>query len=224
MTFAHLLKRASKAAEASPLLTLAVLAGVGALIAFVLRLQGPPPVVVRLTPVVESVLRDAGTPRAGAADADVIVVVFTDYRCPICRRTDAALERLLAADPRVRVHFKDWPILGEASRLGAQAALAAQRQDKYLALHRALMSDPRLLMLDEPSLGLAPATVELMYETLERLHAEGLTILLAEQSIELALEFADRAYVLQVGKTAMAGKASDLANDPEVQRVYLGMG
>ena len=148
MTFAHLLKRASKAAEASPLLTLAVLAGVGALIAFVLRLQGPPPVVVRLTPVVESVLRDAGTPRAGAADADVIVVVFTDYRCPICRRTDAALERLLAADPRVRVHFKDWPILGEASRLGAQAALAAQRQDKYLALHRALMSDPAPLTAD----------------------------------------------------------------------------
>ena len=74
--------------------------------------------------------------------ADVVVVVFTDYRCPVCRRTDGALERLLASDPHVRVHFKDWPILGEASRLGAQAALAAERQGKYLALHRALMEDP----------------------------------------------------------------------------------
>ena len=71
---------------------------------------------------------------------------------------------------------------------------------QMLAVGRALMSDPKLLMLDEPSLGLAPAVVESMYETFGRLHREGLTILLAEQSIELALEVSDFATVLQVGQ------------------------
>ena len=75
-----------------------------------------------------------------------------------------------------------------------------------LAVGRALMSDPKLLMLDEPSLGLAPAIVESMYETFRRLHKAGLTILLAEQSVELALEFADYAYVLQVGRSVLSGR------------------
>ena len=83
-----------------------------------------------------------------------------------------------------------------------------------LAVGRALMSDPKLLMLDEPSLGLAPTVVESMYETFGQLHREGLTILLAEQSIELALEVSNFATVLQVGKSVLSGTASDLANDP----------
>jgi branched-chain amino acid transport system ATP-binding protein len=95
---------------------------------------------------------------------------------------------------------------------------------QMLAVGRALMSDPKLLMLDEPSLGLAPAVVESMYETFGRLHQEGLTILLAEQSIELALEVSDFATVLQVGKSVLSGTATDLANDPQVQKVYLGTG
>lgn len=142
MSVSRLFQHISQAAEGRPLLTVVVLTSLGALVALGLRLQGAPPKALTLTSVVESVLRDAGSPRAGATDADVVVVVFTDYRCPVCRRTDGALERLLASDPHVRVHFKDWPILGEASRLGAQAALAAERQGKYLALHRALMEDP----------------------------------------------------------------------------------
>ena len=93
-----------------------------------------------------------------------------------------------------------------------------------LAVGRALMSDPKLLMLDEPSLGLAPAIVESMYETFGRLHQAGLTILLAEQSVELALEFADHAYVLQVGRSVLSGPADELAGNPEVQRVYMGIG
>ena len=93
---------------------------------------------------------------------------------------------------------------------------------QMLAVGRALMSDPKLLMLDEPSLGLAPAVVELMYETFGRLHKEGLTILLAEQSIELALEVSDFATVLQVGKSVLSGPASALADDPQVQHAYLG--
>jgi branched-chain amino acid transport system ATP-binding protein len=103
--------------------------------------------------------------------------------------------------------------------------LAERRsQRQMLAVGRALMSDPKLLMLDEPSLGLAPAVVESMYETFGRLHKEGLTILLAEQSIELALEVSDFATVLQVGKSVLSGTAADLAVDPQVQRVYLGTG
>ena len=85
------------------------------------------------------------------------------------------------------------------------------------------MSDPRLLLLDEPSLGLAPTIVECLYGTLARLHNEGLTLLLAEQSIELALEVADYAYVLQVGRTVLNGPAAELRNDPDVQEVYFGV-
>ena len=114
-----------------------------------------------------------------------------------------------------------FPRLAERRRQQAGTMSGGERQ--MLAIGRALMSDPKLLMLDEPSLGLAPATVELVYETLARLHDEGLTILLAEQSVELALEVSDRAYVLQVGRTVMSGTSPELADNPEVQRVYLGM-
>ena len=117
--------------------------------------------------------------------------------------------------------YEIFPRLAERRRQLAGTMSGGERQ--MLAVGRALMSDPKLLMLDEPSLGLAPATVELMYDTLSRLHGEGLTILLAEQSVELALEVSDRAYVLQVGRTVMSGSSKDLADDPEVQRVYLGI-
>jgi branched-chain amino acid transport system ATP-binding protein len=78
-------------------------------------------------------------------------------------------------------------------------------------------------MLDEPSLGLAPTVVEQLYDTLVRLHREGLTLLLAEQSVPLALEIADYAYVLQTGRTVLEGKAEVLESDPQVQRIYLGI-
>jgi len=79
------------------------------------------------------------------------------------------------------------------------------------------------LMLDEPSLGLAPAIVDTLYDTLRRLHADGLTLLLAEQSVPLALELADHAYVLQTGRTVLDGPADALAKDPQVQHIYLGV-
>jgi branched-chain amino acid transport system ATP-binding protein len=127
-------------------------------------------------------------------------------------RTAAALARVYDLFPR----------LAERRRQRAGTMSGGERQ--MLAVGRALMSEPRLLMLDEPSLGLAPAIVESMYETFGRLHKAGLTILLAEQSVELALEFADFAYVLQVGRSVLSGPASALADDPEVRRVYLGLG
>jgi branched-chain amino acid transport system ATP-binding protein len=114
-----------------------------------------------------------------------------------------------------------FPKLAERRRQRAGTMSGGERQ--MLAVGRALMSDPKILLLDEPSLGLAPTIIETMYETFLRLHKEGLTVLLAEQSVDLALEVADHAYVLQVGRNVLSGKASDLSNNPEVQRVYLGV-
>ena len=117
--------------------------------------------------------------------------------------------------------YTTFPKLAERRKQRAGTMSGGERQ--MLAVGRALMSDPKLLMLDEPSLGLAPAIVETMYETFKQLHTAGLTILLAEQSVELALEIAEFAYVLQVGRNVMSGPSSELAVDPNVQKVYLGL-
>lgn len=113
-----------------------------------LRRQGAPPQRLGETPVFRQVVDDPGSPRIGSPSADVAVVVFTDYQCPICRRTDAALGRLLAQDPRAAVIYKDWPILGEASRSAAQVALAAARQGRYAEVHAALMASRGALSAD----------------------------------------------------------------------------
>jgi branched-chain amino acid transport system ATP-binding protein len=117
--------------------------------------------------------------------------------------------------------FTLFPRLAERRRQRAGTLSGGERQ--MLAVGRALMCEPQLLMLDEPSLGLAPAVVESMYETLVRLHREGLTMLLAEQSVELALEIASHAYVLQTGRSVLEGEAAALAQDEHVQRIYLGL-
>ena len=110
-----------------------------------------------------------------------------------------------------------------AARRKQRAGTMSGGERQMLAVGRALMSDPSLLLLDEPSLGLAPAVVETMYETFATLHRAGLTILLAEQSVELALEYAGHATVLQVGRSVLSGPAAELARDPEVQRIYMGV-
>jgi branched-chain amino acid transport system ATP-binding protein len=115
-----------------------------------------------------------------------------------------------------------FPRLAERRRQRAGTLSGGERQ--MLALGRALMSEPKLLMLDEPSLGLAPTIVDQLYDALERLHDEGLTMLLAEQSVPLALQIADHAYVLQTGRTVLDGPAPALESDPQVQRIYLGIG
>ena len=117
--------------------------------------------------------------------------------------------------------FSFFPRLKERRRQRAGTLSGGERQ--MLAMGRALMSEPQMLLLDEPSLGLAPAVVEALYETLARLHADGMTLLLAEQSVELALEIAQHAYVLQTGRSVLDGPAAELARDPEVQRIYLGL-
>jgi branched-chain amino acid transport system ATP-binding protein len=126
--------------------------------------------------------------------------------------------RIAALFDRVYTLF---PRLAERRRQLAGTLSGGERQ--MLAVGRALMSEPKLLMLDEPSLGLAPAVVEQLYETLRRLHGEGLALLLAEQSIPLALDIADYAFVLQTGRVALAGVAADLQEDEQVQQIYLGL-
>jgi len=127
-------------------------------------------------------------------------------------RTEALFDRVYSMFPR----------LAERRKQPAGTLSGGERQ--MLALGRALMSEPKLLMLDEPSLGLAPAVVDALYETLERLHGGGLTLLLAEQSIPLALGISDYAYVLQTGRIALEGSAADLENNAQVQEIYLGIG
>ena len=127
------------------------------------------------------------------------------------KRIPALLERVYEVFPKLKER--------RAQRAGTMSG--GERQ--MLAVGRALMSEPRMLLLDEPSLGLAPAIVDAMYDSFKALHAQGLTILLAEQSVDLALETADRAYVLQVGRTVLSGAASEMLDNTDVQRIYLGV-
>ena len=95
-------------------------------------------------------------------------------------------------------------------------------EQQMLAMGRALMAKPRLIMLDEPSMGLAPLLVDLIFEIIADLHKAGSTILLVEQNAQAALSIADRAYVLETGKIVKTGRGSDLISDPDIKKAYLG--
>jgi protein-disulfide isomerase len=128
-----------------PKASLAAAVALGLAVTVALRVGPPPAQGLAPTPVVLAVLNDTGSPALGDPSADVTIVVFTDYQCPICRSTDGALEAARRADPRVRVVYKDLPIFGEASRNAARVALAAQLQGRYGAAHSALMTTRRRL-------------------------------------------------------------------------------
>ena len=93
-----------------------------------------------------------------------------------------------------------------------------------LAIGRALMQNPRILLMDEPSMGLAPVLVDFIFEIVQKLNQEGRTILLVEQNARLALQVAHRGYVLATGEITLYGPARELAENPEVQKAYLGEG
>lgn len=121
---------------------------------------------------------------------------------------------------------KEWvyslfPVLAERRRSLARNLSGGQQQ--MLAIGRALMSRPSLLMLDEPSLGLAPQVVEEMFEILVRINDQGISILLVEQNVDFALRIADRAYILEFGRMTRHGLAEELRNSDEVRAAYLGL-
>ncbi len=116
--------------------------------------------------------------------------------------------------------FQRFPRLSD--RRGQSAGTLSGGEQQMLAIARALMSRPRLLLLDEPSLGLAPRLVREIFDIVDELHAAGVTILLVEQNAKLALSHADRGYVLEAGRITLSGPADDLVADDRVRRAYLG--
>jgi len=115
-----------------------------------------------------------------------------------------------------------FPILGERARQTAGSLSGGEQE--MLAVGRALMSRPRLLILDEPSLGLGPIIIENLFEVLHDINAEGVTILLVEQNAVMALDYSHRAYVLENGRVTLSGPSTELAQDEKVRSAYLGGG
>jgi len=127
------------------------------------------------------------------------------------------------APARLQWVFELFPSLAE--RTGVEARMLSGGEQQMLAIGRALMSQPRVLILDEPSLGLAPKIVETIFESLLRLkEQEGLTVLLIEQNAHLALDFAERAYVLERGEVVESGSTAELRGSERVTEIYLGTG
>ena len=116
--------------------------------------------------------------------------------------------------------YAQFPRLKERRRQIAGTLSGGEQQ--MLAIGRALMSHPKLLMLDEPSMGLAPILVEQIFDIIRQLHKEGTTILLVEQNAQMALSVADRAYVMETGKITLSGTGAELAASDEVKKAYLG--
>jgi len=116
--------------------------------------------------------------------------------------------------------FRLFPRLEE--RLTQVAGTLSGGEQQMLAIGRALMASPRLLLLDEPSMGLAPVLVEQIFETIGEVNRQGMTILLVEQNAAMALAIAHRGYVLETGRVVLSGTAAELRENPEVRRAYLG--
>ncbi|MER9137345.1 ABC transporter ATP-binding protein [Mesorhizobium sp. M0830] len=174
----------------------------------------------------------SGAPLAGKAPEEIAAMGIAHV--PEGRglfRQMTVLENLElgAFQPKVRKHFTQslekaytlFPRLKE--RAGQKAGSLSGGEQQMLAIARATMSDPSLLILDEPSLGLSPIVVQQMFALIETLHKQGVTILLVEQNIHQALKVADYAFVLKTGELAMQGTGAELIADPEIQKAYMGV-
>ena len=125
-----------------------------------------------------------------------------------------------AARRQIGELMQRFPILGQRADLPAGQLSGGEQQ--ILAIARGLLGRPRLLLLDEPSLGLAPQLVDEVFEMIEAIGAEGMTVLLVEQNAMRALQVADRAYVIEAGKIRVTGTGAELLRNPDVKRAYLG--
>ena len=129
-----------------------------------------------------------------------------------CRSDDIALE--------IDAVYERFPNLKERRHMPASVLSGGEQQ--MLAIGRALLARPKLMMLDEPSLGLSPILVKMLFEMIDDLNQNGLTILLVEQNTRMALQTAHRGYVLELGSVALSGASEDLRNNPRLEEVYLG--
>ena len=120
-------------------------------------------------------------------------------------------ERVFGIFPRLRERFSQY------------AGTLSGGEQQMLAIGRGLMAEPKLLILDEPSLGLSPLLVEELFALIGRIHTDGVAVMLVEQNVVQSLELADRAYILAEGQIAMSGPAADISADPELKRTYLGL-
>lgn len=129
-----------------------------------------------------------------------------------CQKSDVLedLDKMLALFPRIK------------ERLKQSAGTLSGGEQQMLAMARALMGKPDMLLLDEPSMGLAPLMVEKIFEVIQQVHRDGMTVLLVEQNAHIALQLANRAYVMDSGLIDYEGKASALINDPRIRETYLG--
>jgi branched-chain amino acid transport system ATP-binding protein len=122
--------------------------------------------------------------------------------------------------PAIEEQYRRFPILGDRRSTAAGSLSGGEQQ--MLAFARALMAKPRILLLDEPSMGLSPILVQQVFEIVQAIHRDGATILLVEQNARLALSIADQAYVIERGRVVLEGPSRELAQDPRVRSVYLG--
>ncbi|TJV03179.1 MAG: ABC transporter ATP-binding protein [Mesorhizobium sp.] len=174
----------------------------------------------------------AGAPLAGKAPEEIAgmgIAHVPEGRGLFRQMTVLENLELGAFQPKVRKRFKQslekayslFPRLKE--RAGQKAGSLSGGEQQMLAIARATMSDPSLLILDEPSLGLSPIVVQQMFALIGTLHSQGVTILLVEQNIHQALKVADYAFVLKTGELAMQGTGTELLADPEIQKAYMGV-
>jgi branched-chain amino acid transport system ATP-binding protein len=131
-----------------------------------------------------------------------------------------AHHEMKGAKKKLKFVFEAFPVLGQRKNQLAGTLSGGERQ--MLAIARTLMSAPRMIMVDEPSIGLAPIVINTIFDILINLNKEGYSILLSEQNVYKALQFAHRGYVLETGRVVKEGRAEDLLNDPAVREAYLG--